>query len=219
MPSSGPKSLRRKLGTAAPPAGAIFVFGTIYGAASHGLLDTPLTLLSSALIFSGALQFALIGLLSAGATMPAILITGATLNLRHIVLGAVLRPKLSESRLRRALLSWFLIDESFGLALAAGEDSEPTLVASGSLFYVSWLVGTAVGVLGAGLSSLQGVANAVFPVLFIGLAAMTSTRLHHAGRAVIAAALTAALVLSTPGIRGLAPLLAAIAVALPGRQE
>ncbi len=219
MQTSGPKALVHTLSAAAPPAGAIFVFGTIYGATSKGLLGAPLTLVSSALIFSGALQFALLGLLGAGAAMPAILITGATLNLRHLVLGAVIRPRLSRARLRRALLSWFLIDESFGLGIAAGEDAERALLVSGSMFYVSWLAGTGLGILGAGLGGLQGVANAVFPVLFVGLAAMTSTRMHHAGRALIAALLTAALVILAPGIRGLAPLLAAIAVALPGRQE
>ena len=219
MRSPSPKALLRTLGTAAPPAGAILVFGTIYGATSQPLLGTPLTLLSSALIFSGSLQFAVLGLLSAGAAMPAILMTGATLDLRHLVLGAVLRPKLSQSGLRRALSSWFLIDESFGIAMAAGEDAEQTLLVSGSLFYLSWLAGTAVGILGTGLGDLQGVANAVFPVLFIGLAAMTSTRLHHAGLAVVAAALTAVIAFLVPGVRGLAPLLAAIAVAIPGRPE
>lgn len=218
MPASSPRALLNTLGASAPVAGAIMVFGTIYGATSQGLLGTPLTLLSSALIFSGALQFALLGLLSAGASTVVILITGATLNLRHLVLGAVLRPKLRQSRLSRALDSWFLIDESFGLAIAAGEETERALLASGILFYVSWLSGTALGVLGAGLGDLQGVANAVFPVLFIGLAAMTATKLHHAGRAVIAAALTGMLAFLAPGMRGLAPLVAAIAVALPGRQ-
>lgn len=219
MPASSPRALLSTLGAAAPVAGAIMVFGTIYGATSQGLLGTPLTLLSSALIFSGALQFALLGLLSAGASTVVILLTGATLNLRHLVLGAVLRPKLRQSRLSRALDSWFLIDESFGLAIAAGEETERALLASGILFYVSWLSGTALGVLGAGLGDLQGVANAVFPVLFIGLAAMTATKLHHAGRAVIAAALTGMLAFLAPGMRGLAPLVAAIAVALPGRQD
>jgi predicted branched-subunit amino acid permease len=202
----------------APAAAAIAVFGTIFGATARPLIGTPLTLLCSALIFSGALQFAVVGLLSAGATTLALLLTGATLNLRHLVLGAVLRRRLTVSTPRRAGLAWFLIDESFGFAIAA-EDAERTLFVSGVICYLAWQAGTAVGVVGAEVPWLSGIATAVFPVLFIGLAAIAATDLPDAVRAVLAAAVTAILAYVAPGLRGFVPVIAAVVVALPGTKK
>jgi predicted branched-subunit amino acid permease len=49
-----------------PAAAAVAVFGSLYGAAARGYLGVPLTLVSSVIIYSGALQFALVALLGAG---------------------------------------------------------------------------------------------------------------------------------------------------------
>ena len=69
------------------------MFGTLYGAAARGFLGAPLTVASSLLIYSGALQFALVALLGAGATALPLLLTAGLLNLRHLVLGAALRSR------------------------------------------------------------------------------------------------------------------------------
>lgn len=219
-PRSGSSSggLAGIVATALPAAAAIVVFGAVFGAAARPLVGAPLTLLASALIFSGALQFAVLGLVGAGAAAPALLATGAALNVRHVVLGAVLRNALQEPAPRRAGLAWFLVDETFGFALAAGKDAGRTLLVTGVMCYSAWQLGTAIGVLGAGLPGLDGIATAVFPVLFIGLAALAATDLDLAGRAVAGAVLTAALVYSAPGLRGVAPVVAGIAVALPDRR-
>jgi branched chain amino acid efflux pump len=219
--------VRSILATTLPAAAAIFVFGTLYGAGARVVLGAPLTIASSLFIFSGALQFALVGLASAGASAPALLLTAGTLNLRHLVLGAVLRPSMSGSRLRRAVLAFFLVDETFGFAVAAGDaarrDGRPaaaaterTLLVSGVVCYLAWLVGTLVGVFGAGLPGVEGVAGAIFPVLFIGLASLACTKRSHVIRAVGAAALTAGWAFALPELRALAPVVAGVVVALPG---
>lgn len=59
------------------------------------------------------------------------------LALRHLPLGAVLRPRLVAGRGRRVLLAWFLIDETTGLALTRGDPPERTLAVSGGLAYVA----------------------------------------------------------------------------------
>ena len=145
------------------------VFGTLYGAAARHVLGVPLTLLSSVLVYSGALQFAMVAMLGAGAaTLPLLLIAGV-LNLRHLVLGAALRSRFESGPLRRAALAFFLVDETFGFAVAAGTAVEPaavgrtterTLLVAGLHLYVAWLVGTLVGVLGGGLTAVEGVAGA-----------------------------------------------------------
>jgi len=219
MTSSGSaRVIRSILVTSLPAAGAIVVFGTLYGAAAQPLLGTPMTIASSMFIFSGALQFALVGLLSAGAGAPALLLTAGTLNLRHVVMGAVLRPRIGGSRLRRAGLAFTLLDETFGFAVAAPEEAgaERTLFVSGIACYVAWQVGTVVGVLGAGLSGVERLADAIFPVLFIGLASLAATTGTLVIRALGAAALTATVALFLPDIRALAPVIAGALVAVPG---
>jgi predicted branched-subunit amino acid permease len=223
-------SVRSILCTTLPAAAAIAVFGTLYGVAARPLLGVPLTLASSLFVFSGALQFALVGLLAAAAAPPALLLTAGALNLRHLVLGAVLRPRIGGSRWRRAALAFFLVDETFGFAIAAATAAERhgragsaaaerTLLVSGIVCHVAWQVGTLVGVLGAGVAAVQGLAGAIFPVLFIGLASLAiATRLDLA-RAVVAALLTGALAFTVPEARAVAPVIAGILAALPGRAE
>lgn len=209
----------------APAAAAIAVFGVLYGAAARPLIGPELTLLSSLIIFSGATQFTVIGLLAAGAAAPAVLATAAILNFRHLMMGAVLRSSLGPSRLKRALLAWFLLDESFGFTMLAAERVAPgperievaerTLLVTGLCCYAAWLVGTGLGILGAGLPGLEGVAAAVFPVLFIALAALTARTRSVAIRAVAAAAITAVICVTLPDWRALAPVVAGLAVAIP----
>jgi len=212
--------------TSLPAAAAVAVFGTLYGAAARGVLGVPLTLASSLLVYSGALQFALVALLGAGATVLPLLLTAGVLNLRHLVLGAALRSRFESRPLGRALLAFFLVDETFGFAIAAGNAVEPrvvgkaterTLLVAGLTLYVAWIVGTVVGVLGGGLAVVEGPAGAIFPVLFIGLASLAARGRSHVARALAAAILTALVALLLPDLRMLAPVAAGVLVALPGR--
>jgi predicted branched-subunit amino acid permease len=198
---------------------AIAVFGAIYGAAAGPVLGIPGTLASSVFIFSGSLQFATLGLAASGAGPIAILLTAIALNLRHLVLAALLRPNVNVTTPRRAGLAWFLTDESFGLAYAARGHVARTLLVTGIVCYLSWQIGTVVGLLGATLAPLEGVAEAIFPVLFIGLAAVTSRNLGLAVRAGVAGLLVLVVAGLMPQLRTIAPVVVAVVVALPGRGE
>jgi predicted branched-subunit amino acid permease len=202
--------------TILPLAAAIAVFGMIYGAAAGSELGVALTLAMSLLVFSGTLQFATLGLVAAGAGPLPILITAIALNTRHLVLGALLRPRLGGSPLRRAALAWFLVDESFGLAYAARRRVVATFLAAGLACYIAWQAGTALELVGARIEVLEGAADAVFPVLFIGLAAVTSSRTALAVRAAAAGLVVLAIAVALPDLRTLAPVLASVIVALPG---
>jgi predicted branched-subunit amino acid permease len=203
----------------AAPAAAILVFGVIYGSLARPLMGPGYTMLSSLLIFSGALQFTLAALLSAGAGVGALLVASITLNLRNLVLGAVLRPRIDRGPVQRAALAWFLVDESAGLALASGADAGRTLLVAGSTFYLAWQAGTILGLLGASVEGVQSAAEAVFPVLFIGLAALACSSGSMVLRALVAAGLTAGASFAWPDARGVAAVVAAILVAIPGRSE
>jgi predicted branched-subunit amino acid permease len=213
--------LRRRglLAALGAPAAAILVFGVIYGSIARPLMGPGAAMLTSLLIFSGAVQFTIAALLSSGAGAGALVAGSVTLNFRNLLLGAVLRPRIETGSLQRAGLAWFLVDESTGLALASGTEAAKTLVTAGTAFYAAWQVGTVLGLLGASVEGVRSGAEAVFPVLFIGLAALSCPSRSLALRAGVAASLSAATAALWPGSRGLAAVAAAIAVSLPGGRQ
>ena len=218
QPISERSEKRRTVVAALPPASAIFVFGVIYGSLAQEQMGVTATILSSLIIFSGSVQFTLVALLAAGAGPMALVAGAATLNLRNIVLGAVVRPRVDASPVRRGLMAWFLTDEAAGLAITAGVDASFVLVVAGSMFYVAWQLGTVLGVLGAGLDALRDAATAVFPVLFIGLAALACPSWPIAARAVAAAVVAGLAAWLWPDWQGVVAVLAAVLVSIPGRK-
>jgi len=167
--SADPTSNPASPATLVPIAAAIGVFGMLYGAAAQPLFGTWLTLFSSVVIFSGTVQFSMVGLLAASAGPVAVLWAVFVVNIRNFALGAALRPHLLGGDLRRLLVSWFLIDETVGLALAAPWHADRTLLRSGLVAYLAWVSGTAIGVPGGAVVALQGLASAVFVRRFGGV--------------------------------------------------
>ena len=100
-----------------------------------------------------------------------------------------------------------------------GRAIERTFLVSGIVCYLAQQVGTLIGVLGWGLAGVENVAGAIFPVLFIGLASLAVSRRSHIVRALAAALLTAGIAFAVPDLRGLAPVIAAVLVALPGGER
>lgn len=203
------------LPAAVPLLAAIGIFGTIYGAGATAVGSPGEVIGSSLIVFSGALQFATVGGLLTGASTVGLVATAVMLNTRHLVLGAAVRTTLDVSRGRRAFLSWFLLDETAGLALAYRADSARVMLVSGVLAYGVWVGGTAVGVYGASLASLEDLAESIFPVLFVGLAAMAARAGDRWQRIAIAVGVTLATAIAVPDIKGLAPVIGAIVAALP----
>jgi predicted branched-subunit amino acid permease len=211
-------TIQRTLWTAAPPAVAIGIFGIVFGAAASAELGAGPTIVMSVLVFSGVVQFAVVGLVTGGASMAAVILTVVALNARNLVLGAAIRPHLSASRLRRAMLGWFLVDESFGLAVASGVGAARVLAVSGALFYIAWQVGTVLGVAGAQAVALEDFAGAVFPVLFVGLAAITARGRDGVLRVLAAVAIVLVVARLAPAAQPFLPIAAALLVAIPGRR-
>jgi predicted branched-subunit amino acid permease len=188
----------------------------VFGAAASAEYGAVPSMAMSILVFSGAVQFAVTGSLASGASVAAVLLTVVALNARNLVLGAALRPRLGGTRTRRALMGWFLVDESFGLAVASPGQASRVLVISGALFYVAWQVGTLLGVGGAQVLGLAQIATAVFPVLFIGLAAVTAAGRSGVVRAIAAAAIVLGGTMLLPDLHPFLPIAAALLVAVPG---
>lgn len=202
--------------TVAPIAAAIGVFGIVYGAAAQPLLGTWLTIISSFVVFSGTVQFAMVGLLAASSGPLAILWAVFVINIRNFALGGAVRPRLHGSKIQRIATSWFLIDETVGLALATHGGADRTLISSGIAAYGAWVAGTAIGVAGGATFGLETLAGSVFPVLFIGLAALMIKDLGGVVRALAGAGICLVLLLIWPALAGLAPVIGGVVAAVPG---
>lgn len=202
-------------GTVLPILAAIAVAGSLYGAVARPVFGVWLTLFSSVIVFSGTVQFTIVALLAAGAGPLAVLGATFMVNVRNFALGGALRPHLTGSRRQRLLLSWFLIDETVGLALTDLERSDRILLRVGLGAYVAWLVGTLVGVTAGAALGLAGLAEAIFPVLFIGLAGLMVRSVGAAARAVSGALVTLVLLVIWPGLEGLAPVIGGLLAAIP----
>lgn len=212
-----PEATTRRLWlTALPVATAIGVFGVIYGATAAPVLGAGSTVLSSLVIFSGAAQFTMVALVGAGAGVAAVIGATAALAVRHLPFGAVLRSRLTAGRLRRAALAPVLIDETAGLAIAETDaPAERVLLVAGGLSYAAFAAGTAVGVAGGTVADVEPLAAALFPVLFVGLAAITVTCVGDARRAVTAGLAAAILLALFPGAGAIGVIAVALVVAAP----
>jgi 4-azaleucine resistance transporter AzlC len=155
---------------------AVGVFGIAYGvlAVAAGF-PTWLAALSSMLIVSGAAQFAMIGLLSAGPVPVLLAATG--LGLRHIPMSASLAGLIGPQPLgTRLRLAFVLVDETFGLTVRAANAGVTDLVAyktaADAMLYSAFVLGTIIGALfGAAIDPEAMGIDVLFALLFLGLAA------------------------------------------------
>ena len=198
---------------------AVGGFGVAYGVLAVSAGFSPwLATFSSIIIVSGAAQFTMIGLLSAGAVPVLIAVTG--LGLRHLPMSASLANIIGPQPLSRRLrLAWILVDETFGLtvrAVGAGvEDVVAYKSAADLMLYTGWVIGTAIGAWFGGAIDPEAIGIGVlFALLFLGLAApMIRTRRDWVVTiaAVIAAVLSTTLLPAAWQVTG-----AAIAASLAG---
>jgi len=122
-------SFRRGLRDGFPILIAVGSLGVVFGIlAIEAGFTGWIAVLASVVVVSGAAQFTLVGL--AGAGIAPILVATAGLALRHVPMSAKLSELVRDrSRTTRLALAWVLVDETFGLTLAAADRGEPDLVA------------------------------------------------------------------------------------------
>ena len=127
---------------------AVGAFGLSYGAVAVAAgLSVPQTCALSLLMFTGASQFALVGVVGrrAGARVAAAL-TALLLGSRNALYGLRLSSLLRVRGARRAVAAQLVIDESAAMALAPRPDAG--FWATGLAVFVCWNVATLVGAIG-----------------------------------------------------------------------
>lgn len=128
----------------------------------------------SVLMFTGASQFALVGVLGAGGGLVAAVLAAWFLGARNGLYALHMAPVLRPLGWRAPLAAHLTIDESTGMAIAQGDDrprARYAFWATGISVFVLWNIGTLLGTLGAALLSDPAVLglDAAIPAAFLAL--------------------------------------------------
>jgi branched chain amino acid efflux pump len=138
--------IRDALGIGVATGAYALSFGAISTAAGLSLLQTCAL---SLLMFTGASQFALVGVVGAGGSVWAGAATAALLGSRNALYGMRLASLLDRSRWKRAAAAHFVIDETTAMAIARDSVPESRLAfwATGLAVFTLWNLGTLIGAL------------------------------------------------------------------------
>jgi predicted branched-subunit amino acid permease len=138
--------IRDALGIGLATGAYALSFGAISTAAGLSLLQTCAL---SVLMFTGASQFALVGVVGAGGSVWAGAATAALLGSRNALYGVRLSSLLGGGWWKRATAAHFVIDETTAMAIARDSAPESRLAfwATGLAVLVLWNLGTLIGAL------------------------------------------------------------------------
>ncbi len=151
-------------------------YGIAFGAASVASGFSVLqSCLLSLLTFSGASQFAVIGVIGAGGSALSGIATASLLGFRNGLYGVRMAPILKVKGIKRLLAAHVTIDESTGVALMQEPRGENAIRlgfwATGWGVFLFWNIFTLAGALGAqamGNPAAWGL-DAAVPAAFLGL--------------------------------------------------
>lgn len=204
------------------PVGA---YGIAFGAASVAAGFSVLqSCLISLLTFSGASQFALVGVMGSGGSALSATAAAALLGTRNLLYGLQMAPVLRTRGLRKVIAAQLTIDESTGLAISL-EKSGPRAMAQGFWYtgigvYIFWNLFTLIGALGAqAMGDLAAFGlDAAVPAAFLGLIWPRLTGATERVLAVTALALALALTPHVPaGVPIISTAVLAVLFGLRGR--
>ena len=160
--------------TAFSVAFTVGLYGAAFGAAGVAAGFSILqTCLLSILLFSGASQFAVVGIMGAGGAAISAIATATLLGFRNTLYGLQMAPILKVKGIKRVLAAQITIDESTAVATLQDndEDRKRGFYLTGIGVYVFWNLFTFLGALGAsaiGDPSVWGL-DAAVPAAFLGL--------------------------------------------------
>jgi 4-azaleucine resistance transporter AzlC len=194
------------------------LIGASFGvSASTSGWGTVAPVVMSAIVFSGAAQFATLAVLSAGGSVITAIVAATLIASRFLAIGVALGPSMRGGSVRRALEGQAVVDASLILAKTGeGRYGVKRLLGSTLPQYTGWTLGALGGVLaGENIPDPKALGlDALFPAFFLVL--VWSELSDRAARvtAVVATLIAAALIpVAPPGI----PVVAATLAVLVGR--
>jgi 4-azaleucine resistance transporter AzlC len=193
-------------------------YGVAFGAAGVAAgFSTLQTCLFSLLTFTGASQFAAVGVVAAGGVPLSAVAAAGVLGTRNALYAIQMAPRLEVRGWKRVAAAQITIDESTGVALAQSSKGPDAVRAgfwiTGTGVFIFWNFFTVVGALGAktlGNPASWGL-DAAVPAAFLGLLwpRLETTRLR-----VIAGSAMAFALLVTPVLPAGVPIIASALVAI-----
>ena len=194
------------------------LIGASFGVAAQTVgWGTVAPVVMSAIVFSGAAQFAVLSVLGAGGSVVAAIVAATLIATRFLAMGVAIGPSMRGGRVRRAVEGQAVVDSSIVLGRVGEARYGPRrLIGAVAPQYAGWTLGTLAGVL-AGERIVDPEAfglDALFPAFFVYLVAGELDDRAAWVTAVAAAAIALALIpISPPGV----PVIAACVAVLVGR--
>jgi 4-azaleucine resistance transporter AzlC len=201
------------------------VYGASFGAlAVTSGLSVVQACAMSLLVFSGASQFAFIGVLASGGAPLSGTLTALLLGTRNALYGLRLAPLLSLRRGRRLASAHLVIDESTAMSINRDNPAEARLgfLSAGLAVFVLWNLATVVGaVAGTSLGDPKDLGlDAAVGAAFLALLWPRLRSRTNQVVAVVATAVALGLVPVTPaGLPVLAAALVAVVAGVVSREE
>jgi len=200
------------------------LYGVAFGAAGVAAgFSVWQTCLFSLLAFTGASQFAAVGVVAAGGNPLSAVSTAALVGTRNALYGLQMAPVVQSSGWRRLLAAQLTIDESTSVSLVQAPLGAGAMRAgfwlTGAGVYIFWNIFTVAGALGA--SALGNPAgwglDAAVPAAFLGL--LWPRLMTPYLRAVAAVSVVVALLLTPLMAPGLATISTAVVAIVMGWRE
>lgn len=214
MPSVSRRTFRDALSVAL----TVGAYGVAFGAAGVAAGFTVLqTCLFSLVTFTGASQFAAVGVVAAGGAGVSAVAAASLLSTRNALYALQMAPRLEVRGWRRLIAAQITIDESTNVALAQvphGPDAvRHGFWLTGSGVFLFWNLFTLLGALGAkslGNPAAWGL-DAAVPAAFLGL---LWPRLEDLRLQVVAAVAATFALVMTPVLPSGTPIIATVVVAV-----
>ena len=141
--------------SALPLALGVASYGLVFGIlARQAGLDLGQGLFMSLWVFAGSSQFIALEMWNGVVPVTALIVTTLVVNLRHLLMGAALAPRLNRlSPAKRLLTVFFVADENWALTMSRttgkpdpdGNLTFAWLVGGGIVMYSGWVGSTLVG--------------------------------------------------------------------------
>ncbi len=159
-----------------PLALSVFAYGTVFGVLAR---QTEMSLVEaaamSAMVYAGSAQLIVLDLWTTPLPVLTIVLTTLIVNLRHLLMGAALRPWFSKLSASQAYGSaFFIVDESWALTMREfmfGGSDGAFLIGSGLTLFAAWLGATVTGyVMGTMVQNPARLGlDFAFPAVFVAL--------------------------------------------------
>ncbi len=218
MTSQDPRaSVLRGARVALPFAAVGFLLSLSFGVlARQAGFSAPQAIVTSALVFAGSAQFAVLSIVTAGGGIGAAVSASGLMNARFLAMGVALAPSLPGGPLARAVQGQAVVDTSWALSNQRDGTFDRWLMFGATApQYLTWVSGTIVGSLAGGvLGDIERLGlDAIYPTFFLSLLLAEARNPRSRVVALAGGGIALALVpFAPPGI----PILAASAAALIG---